>query len=312
MTLDLAALSHRTVLVTGAGGMLGSAFREVLETIPHCRVVSLDRAALDVTDPVAVMALVRERPDVILHCAADVDADRCERDPDRCNAIQVGGTVNVIALAKATGARVVYPQSVFIFDGEELPVTERTTPNPLSAYGRAKWEAEQRLVAELPQSLVIRMAGFFGGDARDKNFVGKFTRQLMELVARHERTCEVGERIWQPTYTRDLAENTLFLLARGCVGVYHMGSLDEASFSEVASACIEDLGLSELMTVRVLSPAERMALERAPRPFRIITANARLRAEGLDRQRHWRVALKEYLSRPFFQARARAAAGSLR
>lgn len=288
--------------------MLGSAFREALETIPGCRVVSLDRAALDVTDAPAVLALARERPDVIVHCAADVDADRCEREPDRCRAIQVGGTANMIALAKATGARVVYPQSVFIFDGEELPVTEETTPRPLSVYGREKWAAEQRLVAELPDTLVIRMAGFFGGEARDKNFVGRFTREMMDRVARHEATCEVGDRIWQPTYTRDLAENGLLLLAHDRQGVYHMGSPGEASFAEVASACIEDLGLSDLMSVRRLSPVDRSALEVAPRPHRLITANRRLQAEGLDRQRHWRAALREYLSRPFFQARARAVA----
>jgi hypothetical protein len=38
----------------------------------------------------------------------------------------------------------------------------------------------------------------------------------------------------------------------------------------------------------------------------MITANHRLKAEGLDRQRHWREALVEYLSRPFFQSRAKA------
>jgi hypothetical protein len=84
-----------------------------------------------------------------------------------------------------------------------------------------------------------------------------------------------------------------------------MGSHGEASFFEVACACVDDLGLSSLVTVDKLPPAECSGLEIAPRPYRIVTANARLAVEGLDCQRHWRGALTEYLSRPFFQSRAR-------
>jgi dTDP-4-dehydrorhamnose reductase len=305
---ELETLGGRTILITGAGGMLGGAFCEALDRlVPTCHVVALDRVALDVTNRAAVLNWRTARPDVILHCAADVDADRCERDPERCRAVQVGGTENVIALAQATGAKIVYPQSVFIFDGRELPVTEETEPAPMSVYGRYKLAAERALSEAVPDALIIRMAGFFGGEARDKNFVGTFTRALFELVARGDRSCEVGERIWQPSYTRDLAENILLLLALNRCGTYHMGSYGEASFYQVARACVEDLGFTALVTVLKRPGSEPASRETAPRPFRMVTANGRLGRERLDRQRHWRVALHEYLSGAFFQEQARTA-----
>jgi dTDP-4-dehydrorhamnose reductase len=303
---ELEPLAGQTIVITGAGGMLGAAFHEALEAVPECRVLACDKATLDVTNRTAVLALARERPDVILHCAGDVNADRCERHPERCREVHLGGTANVIALAAETGARVVYPQSVFVFDGRELPVTEDTVPNPLSEYGRSKWAAEQQLMQELPRSLVVRMAGFFGGDARDKNFVGTFTTHLFGQIANGERSCRVGDRIWQPSYTKDLAGNMLLLVALERSGVYHMGAHDEGSFFDVASVVVEALGLTPVMTILPLPPVERAGLELAPRPHRMITANHRLKAEGLDRQRHWREALVEYLSRPFFQSRAKA------
>lgn len=305
---ELEALSGRTLLITGAGGMLGSAFREVGEMVPACRVLALDRRDLDVTRRDAVLRLAGERPDVILHCAADVNADRCERQPAVCHAVQVGGTAHVIELARATGAQVVYPQSVFIFDGSELPVTETTIPAPLSAYGRAKLEAERRLQEACPSALVVRMAGFFGGEHRDKNFVGTFCRSLFDQLSRGERRVVVGERIWQPTYTRDLAANILLLVAKGRDGVYHMGARGEATFHDVASACVEALGLQGIVSVERAPVTVPVVREIAPRPFRIVTANRRLAAEGVDRQRHWRDALAEYLASPYFQRGARAAA----
>jgi dTDP-4-dehydrorhamnose reductase len=305
---ELRNLAGRNVLITGAGGMLGLAFREILEhAVADCRVIACDRQALDVTRRSAVLAMAKWRPDVILHCAANVNADHCERNPTECRAVQVGGTENIIALAHCTGARVVYPQSVFIFDGRELPVTEQTVPRPMSVYGRYKLEAESRLMEACPNTLVVRMAGFFGGGRRDKNFVGSFTRALFEQLARGERRCRVGTRLWQPTYTRDLAANTLLLVARGGAGVYHMGANGEASFYDVARACVEELGLGDLVEIAASPRSEVASTEIAPRPQRIVTANQRLRQEGVDRQRPWRDALREYMALPYFRDRAAAA-----
>jgi dTDP-4-dehydrorhamnose reductase len=306
---DLADLEGRSVLVTGADGMLGRAFQEALR--PLSRTVTVHARAhpdLDVTDARAVMACARLGPGLIVHCGGMALADECERHPDRARIVHVEGTRNVGRLAFECGARVVYPQSVFIFDGRELPVTETTTPNPPMVYGRMKLEAERYLLDEVPRSLVVRMAGFFGGDDRDKNFVGKFVRELDAALRRGESRIEVGDRVWQPTYTLDLARNTVLLAARERSGIYNMGALGEATFFEVARVCIDELGMREHISLEP-SPAEVFAgAEPARRPHRMVTANLRLEREGLLRQRRWDVALREYLSRPWFDRFRRASA----
>ena len=300
-TADLEALAEKTFLITGADGMLGRAFQECLgELDARVRVIALDREALDVTDRDAVLGWASARADFILHCAANVHADACERDPTACRAVQVCGTVNVALLTRETGARMYYPQSVFIFDGGVLPVTEETQAAPSMAYGRFKLEAEQRMLALVPDALVVRMSGFFGGEEKDKNFVGQFIRQLLDGLAEGISRIEAGNRIWQPTYTIDVARNALLLLALGKTGVYHMGSHGEATFHDLASACVEFLRLSSLMTIMPTPASVFATRELARRPMRMVTAMERLDREGLNRQRHWRDALREYLGRPYF------------
>jgi dTDP-4-dehydrorhamnose reductase len=305
---DLRALRMSRVLITGADGMLGRAFGETLQRCsPGTRVFAYAHELLDVTDHEQVMRLASESPDLIIHCAGLSNADQCERDPTLAHQVHVQGTRNVIALARQVSARVFYPQSVFIFDGSELPVCETTRPRPPFVYGRVKHRAELDILADVPDSLVVRMAGFFGGDAKDKNFVGSFTRTLERMLANGETTVAVGERAWQPTYTLDLASNTLLLLSRGCSGVYHMGGEGEATFFDVAQACVHELGLTKRISVHVAPAAAFSENEPARRPMRMVTRNDRLRAEGLDRQRPWSVALREYLQRPYFD-RLRVAA----
>lgn len=299
---DLKPLEGKAILITGAGGMLGRALRATLaQWAPGAHVIALPREALDVSDRAEVMALASQPLDFILHCAADVNADRCEQDPSACRKVQVGGTLNIIDLARHTGAKVYYPQSVFIFDGSVAPITESTDPAPAITYGHYKWEAEQVLREALPETLVVRMAGFFGGEEYDKNFVGKFSRSLQSLLNEGKTECGVGDRLWQPTYTRDLALNGLYLLAKGKTGVYNMACHGEASFYEVAKVIVDALGLSTRMTIYPKSSAEFAAQEAAPRPLRVFMENRRLQEEGIDLQRGWQEALREYLTLPYFQ-----------
>lgn len=301
---DLQGLESSSVIVTGAHGMLGRAFIEVLSSVRGCRVLGLGREELDVTDRAAVLALTDRRSDWIVHCAADVNADRCEENPETCRKVQVGGTENVVALAHACGARVFYPQSFLIFDGRESPIVETTKPNPLSVYGRCKLEAEIVLLRELgDRALVVRMAGFFGGDEKDKNFVGKFTRHVRKLIDDGIDSYEVGDRVWQPTYTLDLAANSALLMSLSRGGVYTMACHGQASFFELATACVEELGLTRRLRILPV-PAARIAAatDRARRPDAAFMENRRLIAEGLDRQRTWRDALAEYLRRPWFKS----------
>lgn len=298
---DLSTLNGQSVLITGAGGMLGRAFVESLGArVPSARVVACTRRELDVTDAVCVMSHAGQRLDIIIHCAGPVIAEQCEREPAQAWRAHVEGTANIARLARATSARVLYPQSVLIFDGHELPVTEQTQPAPSSVYARAKVEAERRLLATAVQPLVVTMAGFFGGDERDKNFVGWITRVFDEMLADGRSELAVGDRVWQPTYTMDHARNCLLLLARGKQGRYVMGALGEATFHEVASACVEFLGLGHRIRIAASPSRPFDDREQVKRPARMVVSNGRLNAEGLNRQRPWRDALREYLQRPWF------------
>lgn len=298
---ELAPLRGARIVLTGAGGMLGRAFVEALEPLGDAvRVHAFPHEALDVTDEAAVLRLAALQPTIVLHCGGMSLADRCEREPELARRVHVEGTRHVGRLALASGARVFYPQSVFIFDGSELPVHEGTVPNPPFTYGRVKLEAERYLLSEVEGSLVVRMAGFFGGEERDKNFVGQFTRELERLLAAGETHYAVGDRVWQPTWTLDHARNTLLLLARGRKGIYNMGAKGEATFFDVATACVDALGLASRIAIEPRPAEGFVRQEPARRPARMLTANTRLEREGLDRMRPWRDALREYLARPYF------------
>jgi dTDP-4-dehydrorhamnose reductase len=282
--------------------MLGRAFQEILETwAPSAKVLALGKNELDVRLRDQVLRVAEFKPDFILHCAAIVNADYCEDHPEEAYLVKVDGTRHVVELAVRTGAKVFYPQSFLIYDGKQLPIMEATVPNPLSVYGRLKLEAEQLVTAEFPDALTVRMAGFFGGREIDKNFVGKFVPHIASLIKAGVGSIEVGDRVWQPTYTNDLAYNTLLLLANDRRGVYCMASHGQASFYEMACGITRLLAIDDRISISPVSSGKVSANEKAKRPEAAFMENRRLVDEGLDRQRPWQESLAEYLGHPYFR-----------
>lgn len=299
---SLAKLAGKTFLITGGNGMLGRAYQTQLKhLVPTAKVHCLNKAELDVRRPYAFAPYKSVRPDYVVHCAALVDADYCEDHEDEGTDAIVAGTHNVVEFTRQCGAKLIYPQSFLIYDGAVPLIDEKTIPRPLNVYGRLKLTAEEHALDGSVPALSVRMGGFFGGMSADNNFVGRITPHLAKLLRQGTPSIEIGNRVWQPTYTDDLAANSLLLLATDCAGKYCMASQGWASFHELTIEIANQLGISDKIEIYGIDAALLAKKERAKRPVSAIMRNQRLQDEGLDRQRHWQASLAEYLNQPFFK-----------
>jgi dTDP-4-dehydrorhamnose reductase len=163
------------VLVTGAGGLIGSNFLaaaaqqswSVLGTwrrIP-VSVRGAPTASLDVADHRACMALAEElEPDVIVHAAAESALGALEREP-RLAELNLLGTENTLAAARAVRARYVLVSCDLVFSGlrpsgecweEEDPTA------PVNALGRSLLACEQLVQRSSGDWLITRPADVYG------------------------------------------------------------------------------------------------------------------------------------------------------
>ena len=174
-------------LVTGGAGFIGSHLVEALldrgdevAVVDHLRrsprpwlTDALGRGAklhvADVRDLGAVRrAFAAERPNVVLHLAAQVDVRRSVADPPLDVQVNVAGTVSVLEAARETGAeRVVLASSAAAYGNPEtLPTSEDARIAPLSPYGTSKAAAEWYLAQysrlHSMSTVALRMANVYG------------------------------------------------------------------------------------------------------------------------------------------------------
>lgn len=281
--------------------MLGREFDAEAQRLGDVTVAAPGREELDVRDGAAMLAMAPEiEGGWIVHCAALVDVEGCARDPEAARLTIVEGTRNAVALAKAAGARLFYPQSFLVYDGATNPIPELETPRPLSLYGQFKCEAEQAIRDELDDVLIVRMAGFFGGEDKDKNFVGRIIPIMFAAMQRGETVFKVGDRVWQPTWTRDLAMNSLHLMLARASGTWQMACHGQATFADIANEIVQALGWADQFAVETVNASLVAQSELGRRPDVAVLSCQRLRAEGMDLQRDWRSTLHAYLRHPFF------------
>lgn len=152
------------LLVTGGAGFVGSHLVDRLLADGHQVVVVDDLSTgrreqvapgaafveLDITSADLVELVERERPEVVLHLAAQMDVRKSVADPLADSRTNVLGTVNVVTAAARAGVRkVVFASSGGTVYGEPeaLPVTEDAPLRPASPYGAAKVAGEAYVAA---------------------------------------------------------------------------------------------------------------------------------------------------------------------
>lgn len=143
--------SPARVLVTGGGGLLGTALRKLDPTL-----VCPPRAELDVADPVSIAtALNAHRPEIVLHAAAFTRNVEIRRDPARAVRVNVAGTANIAAACIERGLRLVYVSSDYVYADTPGPHREEEALLPLNAYAWTKLGGECA-VRLAPRHLIIR------------------------------------------------------------------------------------------------------------------------------------------------------------
>lgn len=184
--MNLTTLQGRTVLVTGAGGFLGTYLTHRLRRVGAIvrgadRTASSGSMAFDLAER-ATYGPILEGQEVVYHLAAWIG--RPGDDPTLAERLNVEAVRDlVIAAARAGVSRFVLVSSVAVYGLPELDRVTEDTPlqvEQADAYGRTKamgeqaaWEAAGASEMEL---VVVRPGQIHGPGARN------WTRKLAELV----------------------------------------------------------------------------------------------------------------------------------
>src|SRR5258706_714363 len=220
----------------------------------------LSDAGIDITAAHTVRsAFDRLRPEIVLVTAAISDIDRCQREPERAEIVNVTGPEIVATECARIGARLIFTSSGAVYDGLRHGYTEDDPPTPISVYGETKARAEQIVTRHL-SSIIVRLSLVLGLGLRpgSNSLLDKLVASLgagkSVNIAQHEsrNPIDVETLAWFLLALADLPK------ARG---IYHLGSSDAWSRYELVADVARRLNAPLSLLIRQDEPI----LGRAPR-----------------------------------------------
>jgi dTDP-4-dehydrorhamnose reductase len=161
---------------------------------------------LDVRDEEAVRDALRDS-DVVVHTAYRQDDE----------SVTVDGAAVV---ARCAPGRLIHVSTDVIFSGAQgRPLREDDAPDPVTDYGRWKARAEELVVSERPDALLVRTSLMYRGDGSTRH----------EQLARDPAMSFYDDELRSPVQVGDLAAAILELATLEIPGPLHVAGADGLS-----------------------------------------------------------------------------------
>ncbi len=239
------------VLITGGAGFVGSNLAlEIQRGWPQARLTVVDdfrsghfrnlagyRGDLVALDAAGYRG--GPRFDLVFHMASITDTTvHDQRQMIRDN---VEGFRNILALARACGARVVYASSAAVYGQGGARMTEDDAARPANVYAFSKAVLDNlaaRAVADGLKVTGLRYFNVYGPGESHKGAAASMIYQLYRQMKadRRPRIFRFGEQKRDFVYVSDVVQATLLAAQRGWNTVYNVGSGQARSFNHVIAA----------------------------------------------------------------------------
>jgi len=219
--------SNMKIIVTGATGLLGRKIHNVLKRQHDVIGTCFTRKKsgfynLDIRQINDLYHLFeRENPDVVVHTAALVDADLCERDRKMARDINFEGTKNIALSCKFKNTKLIFISSDYCFDGNAGKIyREEFHLNPVNYYGETKANAEALIKEMLEDYVIVRPGILYGYNDEDDKM--SFPKQTVEKLEKDEDIFLDNKVVKYPTLIDDVALAIKKIIEIETKGIYHV------------------------------------------------------------------------------------------
>ncbi|MDY0277403.1 MAG: SDR family oxidoreductase [Acholeplasma sp.] len=220
-------MNKKHIYITGIAGMLGSNLAYELKgryfisgvDLIEFNMPDVNASIFDILDYEKLrFDIEQKKPDIIIHTAAYVDVDGCERNSDKAYLINVHLTLLISSICSDLGIKLIYISTDAVYADSNILSKEDDLIQPINVYGITKLMAEHHVLNI--NGLVIR-TNIFGINYQNKqSFAEWIIKSLQE-----GKTIELfHDVLFSPILVNDLAEIINKIILKDLIGIYNVCS----------------------------------------------------------------------------------------
>ncbi len=270
-------MSKRKIVITGSNGLLGQKLVHLLKNKPEVELIATSKGEnrisdtsgyiyqpLDITRQNEIHRIIEEyRPDTVINTAAMTNVDACETQQELCWDLNVNAVKYFIEAAEKYPFHFIHLSTDFVFDGENGPYRETDQPNPLSYYGKSKYEAEKLLQKSNISWAIARTIIVYGvAEKMSRSNIVLWAKQALE---NGQELTIVDDQFRSPTLAEDLAEGCWLLAEKKAQGIYHLSGKDLVSIYELVQRIADFYALDKKLIKPIKTASLNQAAKRPPK-----------------------------------------------
>ncbi|MHA2060168.1 MAG: dTDP-4-dehydrorhamnose reductase [Candidatus Ranarchaeia archaeon] len=270
------------LLIVGSTGLLGSYLWK--EAQSRYKITGIhfgetqnpeDSILLDITNLSKLKDYFHKNsPDHVILTSAMTHVDQAEINPQLAYKLNAEAPKNIAQLCVERGASLIYVSTDFVFDGKKNTYFETDIPNPLSVYGKTKYEGEVFVKQYNPKAVIARSCVLYGMNPPERRH--NYVTWVLSNLKEDKPIRIVTDQYNTPTYAGDLASMLLKLLETKVSGLYHTCGRECLSRFDFAIKIAEVFDLSSKLISPILS---KDFSQKAERPKRACLSTEKLQAE---------------------------------
>lgn len=242
------------VLITGGAGFIGSHVTDLLidegydvtiiDNLSNGKMANVNPKAklynIDIRDEKVLDIFKAEKPDVLIHHAAQIKVQSSISNPMLDASVNIIGTLNLLEASRKSGVKkVIYPASAAIFgEPQYLPIDENHPLKMISGYGVTKHTIEHYLSIYKHlydiDYVVLRYSNVYG-PRQDSSGEGGVVAIFAQKILRDERPHIFGngEQVRDFVYVKDVARANLMAINTDKIGIYNVCTNQKVTINEL-------------------------------------------------------------------------------
>lgn len=271
------------ILGIGLSGLVGSRVAELLAPKHTFENIGLE-TGIDITKKESISHVIQSSDSqIVLHLAAKVDVDGCEKDKDKgvngdAWKINVIGTKYVVEACKKSQKKIIYFSTDFVFDGENPPedgYSEEDTPNPINWYAKTKYEGEKMIQGSNLNWIIARLAYPYRAHFPRLDFV----RTVIASLKKNQTLKMVTDHTITPTFIDDVASAIDALITNNAYGIYHLVGSEYVTPFDAGLKIADTFNLPKNLVKK--TTRTQYFKNRATRPFKLTLKNDKIQKLGV-------------------------------